>query len=379
MKSSFDLIVAGAGIAGLSAAWAAHQAGLRTAVVDPAGPAAGASGVPLALLNPAPGRRARKTWRAKECMRHTLSLLRSVEEYSGVKFLYENGIARPAFDRKMAEGMIDSSRNPEWPEGWVEWLDEEEFSRRFPGVHCQGGGLWIPVGCSVRMPLFLHHLCRYLEELGVTFIFGREISQVLDDAHAVAEPEDSVDSSQEAGFSIRRHSAPVVIHATGEEMTRDPRWSLLPLHRIKGQSLTTRLTEELPYSCSVSGLGYLIQSENGEVMVGGTYEHHYHHMNPDRKGEEYLLRRLEKQHPGLSGKLREFSSWTGVRVSLPDKMPVIGRHSSDPALWIMGGLGSRGLILAPYLGKLLVGAITDGDKLPAEVSIERFTASGIKA
>ncbi|MFL5885501.1 MAG: NAD(P)/FAD-dependent oxidoreductase [Thermoleophilaceae bacterium] len=51
-RTSYDVAVVGAGIVGLSCAWAAEQRGLSVLVVDRAGPGSGASGVAAGMLAP---------------------------------------------------------------------------------------------------------------------------------------------------------------------------------------------------------------------------------------------------------------------------------------------------------------------------------------
>src|SRR5690625_7253969 len=70
-----DAILAGAGFAGLSHACTLNRSGLRVAVIDRASPGSGASGTPGALLNPATGRRARKSWHVETCLPYSRDLI----------------------------------------------------------------------------------------------------------------------------------------------------------------------------------------------------------------------------------------------------------------------------------------------------------------
>ena len=44
---------------------------------------------------------------------------------------------------------------------------------------------------------------------------------------------------------------------------------------------------------------------------------------------------------------------TGLRLALLDKHPVAGRCPGDPRLGVLGGLGSKGVLLAPWLARQL--------------------------
>ncbi|MEX2584889.1 MAG: FAD-dependent oxidoreductase, partial [Balneolaceae bacterium] len=91
----YDLIILGAGIAGLSVAAAARKAGLKTVVIDRAKPGSGASGAWMGLLNPATGRRAKKAWQAETALQATLELFEEVQNDTGETFYWNNGVIRP--------------------------------------------------------------------------------------------------------------------------------------------------------------------------------------------------------------------------------------------------------------------------------------------
>src|SRR5690625_4850132 len=130
--SRFDAIVVGAGVAGLSLAYALIRTGMTVAVVDRATPGSGASGTPGALLNPATGRRAHKSWQAESCLPYTRRLIEEVEQATGHFLMRLDGVVRPALNEKIAERMHTTWRETAWPEGWAEWLSPQEMSRRFP-------------------------------------------------------------------------------------------------------------------------------------------------------------------------------------------------------------------------------------------------------
>src|SRR5690625_6741511 len=87
--------------------------------------------------------------------------------------------------------------------------------------------------------------------------------------------------------------------------------------------------------------------------------------------------KLEKMLPGYSGAVEDARGWSGVRVTLPDKQPVIGSHHALPGLYLIGAMGSKGLWLARYLADLLMRHILIGVEIPEEVSIRRYLLKGI--
>ncbi len=65
-------------------------------------------------------------------------------------------------------------------------------------------------------------------------------------------------------------------------------------------------------------------------------------------------------------------TWAGVRPIVADLRPVIGNHPQWTNVWIFNGLGSRGLLLAPFLAKQLAGAIVDKAPLLPQFDVQRF-------
>jgi len=360
-RTHFDLLIMGAGIAGLSVAYAASKSGIKTAVIDRKYPGSGASGVPQALLNPATGRKAKKTWNAEKCLSYTTELLEEVQRKSGFQFYTNNGVIRPALDSVMAENMFYSYQESGWPDGWVEWLDSKELKLRFPGLNPGEGGLWIPVAGTVAFERFITALYRHLKDRGVSFFTGSE---------------PSVSGSQPwliSGFS-RPFTAENIVHATGESISYNPHWKMVSIHRVKGQTLTVEFSKKLPFRCSLSSLGYIAQGADpsGSVVLGSTYEHQYDHRGPDDKGASYLLKRLEKTVPDLQKNIRGYEGWSGIRVTTPDKKPFAGKHPETDNLYVLGALGSKGLMLGPYLGKLLSEYILHGMEIPPLFTVDRL-------
>ncbi len=81
--------VVGAGFAGLAVTWFLLQKGIETTVFYEN---EGASYASTGLLHPAPGKRARESWRAKEGIQETLQLLKAL----GKPVFEQNGILRIA-------------------------------------------------------------------------------------------------------------------------------------------------------------------------------------------------------------------------------------------------------------------------------------------
>jgi glycine/D-amino acid oxidase-like deaminating enzyme len=64
----------------------------------------------------------------------------------------------------------------------------------------------------------------------------------------------------------------------------------------------------------------------------------------------------------------------GVRVTLPDKRPVIGTHPQEPRLGLVNGLGAKGALWAPWLAQQWVDHLQSGAPFDPEANVARFFA-----
>ncbi|MCG2590033.1 NAD(P)/FAD-dependent oxidoreductase [Rhodohalobacter sulfatireducens] len=358
-----DSIILGAGIAGLSCADSLQQKGRTCVVIDPNQPGEGTSGSPGMLVNPATGRRAIKSWKAKECYGLITDLLERVQSETDQLFYEKNGVVRPALTEKLADNFERSPEKYDWPENWIEWVPIDEFSKRFPIFKQHFGGLFVKNAITVNGSVFLRAFGEYLAKRSVITKFDTDYQLRQDQEGWIAEIDDG---------SV--YQSKVIIDATGYNQVNSSDWDFLNLHPVKGQTATFFFDEPLPLESSISSLGYMafLGYQPNQLTVGSTYEHDFDHLETDQDGLEYLKKKLDKTLPGLVEKNNTVEQWSGVRVTVQDRKPVIGAHPKKEGLYIIGALGSKGLLMGRFLSELLVENILEGNQIDDLVSTKRF-------
>lgn len=364
MANIYDFCILGAGLAGLSLADSLSEAEATTVVIDKSGVAAGASGTPGALVNPATGRRATKAWRAEDCYKAISENLQKVSAFAGPDkpFYHNNGLLRPALMGKMARKMRKQYDKTSWPDGWCIWKNESEIKEIHPGINCVDGGLWLPIGLSVNSGEYLAAYAAYLEEQGVNFILHADVRVKPDKNSWIVDTGD-------ANILTKN-----LVFATGFRTINNQYWNWLPIHSIKGQLAEFELPEgKLSFTHSISSLGYISNVNGSNSFVqGSTYEHDFEDLSTDSEGEQYLRKRMRRTLPRLEERVQVKKRWAGVRASTPDKKPILGTHPEIENLQVFTGLGSKGLLYSKYLSDHLARHLLESEPLISEVSINRF-------
>jgi glycine oxidase len=107
----------------------------------------------------------------------------------------------------------------------------------------------------------------------------------------------------------------------------------------------------------------------GEAKVGATYTPNSDDLAPTPEARTKLEHAAETllQRPF---QIRQHAA--GLRLALPDKHPVAGRCPNDPRLGVLGGLGSKGVLLAPWLARQWWNHLSEGVPFDSAVDVARF-------
>ncbi|CEN52372.1 Conserved putative Glycine oxidase (fragment) [Capnocytophaga canimorsus] len=92
--------------------------------------------------------------------------------------------------------------------------------------------------------------------------------------------------------------------------------------------------------------------------------------NPTEKAKEELIQKLEKL---INCSYEIINQEAAVRPTVADRRPLIGKHPKYNNLYIFKtGLGTRGVMIAPYVAKLLADSIYKGIAIDKEVDVNRY-------
>lgn len=103
--------------------------------------------------------------------------------------------------------------------------------------------------------------------------------------------------------------------------------------------------------------------------MGATYNWADKTALPTEEGRAELIVRIKEI---LKCDFEIISHFAGVRPTVKDRKPLLGAHETHKNLFILNGLGTRGVMLGPYSARMLYQFCEDGSEIPTNYSINRF-------
>jgi len=141
-----------------------------------------------------------------------------------------------------------------------------------------------------------------------------------------------------------------IVFCEGYRLLKNPFFKDLPLIGNKGSYLIIEC-ESLKLQDVLKSHFFLIPLGNNKYKFGATYEHHFKGLDHDLETKKQLIKEFEKL---TDAPYKVIDQLTGVRPTVIDRRPLVGQHNKHKSLYVCNGMGTRGIILAPTAGKLLV-------------------------
>jgi glycine/D-amino acid oxidase-like deaminating enzyme len=179
-----------------------------------------------------------------------------------------------------------------------------------------------------------------------------------------------------ADLQINSHSisyqgieAQHLVFAEGFAMHANPWFNQLPLDGVKGELLLIH-APDLKLDKIINSAVFILPLENGLFKVGATYNWSDKTATPTEEGKTELVLKLKEV---LQCEFQVVNHFAGIRPTVKDRKPLLGTHETDSRLHLLNGLGTRGVLLGPYLAKLLFNHIEYASPLPKEIDLRRYT------
>lgn len=336
-----DVILVGQGLAGTVLSAVLQQRGKRVMVYDE--PLAGrASEVAAGLVNPVALRRTVLTWRASEMLAISGAFYREL----GLRYdrTFWHPLPLVAIFPTAQEAGIWQLRTSDPEVGRFVRMDNS--SDRSLDALSQPYGRGIIDRCAwvdVKAMLAAHRA--YMLAHGVLIESRVKATDI---------------QRTNAGVRIGDHSAPLLVRCGGPFEALD---GLVP---VKGEGLTVRIPG-LHLTKAVHRGVFLLPLGDDRYRVGATFAWDDVWSGPTEAARHLLLDRLQRL---VERDVEVLDHWAGVRPASKDRRPILGRIGAHEV--VFNGLGSRGVVLAPWCAQHLCDHLFDEVPLDVEVAVERI-------
>ncbi|RVT83255.1 FAD-binding oxidoreductase [Rhodobacteraceae bacterium CCMM004] len=340
--ATVEVSVRGAGIFGLSVAWACVRRGARVTVIDPRGPGAGASGGLVGALAP----HVPENWNPKKAFQFdsligAQSFWAEIAAAGGV----DPGYVRAGRIQPVAEGGLDLARargraaQTLW-QGLATW----EVVRAEPGP-------WAPVapsGWLIRDTLSAHLAPRRAVAALVAALAAAGVAIVPDGPERGA-----------------------VVHATGAAGLAELSAALgRPAGQgIKGQAALLRYDAGAVPQIFADGL-HVIPHGDGTVAVGSTTERAFDRPDTTDTLLDDVVARARAAVPALT-LAPVIARWAGLRPRARSRAPMLGPWPGRPGHYVANGGFKIGFGMAPKMAQVMADLVLDGrDAIPDGFCVE---------
>jgi glycine oxidase len=169
-------------------------------------------------------------------------------------------------------------------------------------------------------------------------------------------------------ISYKNISSITIVFCEGFGMHKNPYFKDLPLNEVKGELLTIH-APLLDADFLIKSAVFVLPLGNHYFKVGATFNWTDKTSTTTEEAKFELLSKLDSF---INVPYEVVHQSAGVRPTVKDRRPLVGRHPVQNSLVILNGLGTRGVMIAPTLAAQLYQYLFENASLDQECDIARF-------
>ncbi|WP_430615060.1 NAD(P)/FAD-dependent oxidoreductase [Flavobacterium sp. JP2137] len=342
-----DYIIVGSGLAGICFAETVLNAGKTILVIDSEGRSS--SQVAGGMYNPVVLKRFTEVWKVREQLDLARPFFEGLELKLGVKLDHQLPLLRRLMSVEEQNNWFEASDKP----NLSGYLSSQLVKNENPGVIAPFSfGEVLETG-YVDTALLINRYRAYLAE-------NEWYRCERFDYDALRFTDEEVVYKEIAA----RH----IVFAEGFGMLDNPFFSGLPLDGTKGELLVVRIPD-LKFEEILKAGVFLIPIGDDLYKVGATYDWNDKTDSITQKGKEELIDGLRSV---VNLEFEVVDHIAGVRPTVKDRRPLVGSAVESDRIHILNGLGTRGVLLGPFLAQSLYRNIEFDEALDPHISIARY-------
>lgn len=348
--TDIDLLIVGQGLAGSALAQSAAMAGLDFAIADPA-PSTGAtaSRVAAGLITPLTGKKINPGWRIEEWLPIAREFYAAASSRLGIAFFHPIEIHRwftGEEEYRSFQARLEEDRIRRWCGGLLPPR---------PGLKTAHGGFRMVGGGWLDVPAWLDAI---------------RADAIRRDRWLPEAINEEVIENDGDHIGVGDLRARFVIFCTGIAAATHRRFFPgLPFRPAGGEVLEVRLAGDAPDAVWNRGGKWVAPRPDGACLVGATYAFGTSTWEPTKGGRSELSAFLVDLG---CAEAEIIGHRAGIRPILQQSRPVAGFSPENPRVGILNGLGSKGVLTAPWAAAELVARLRDGKPLDPELDPARL-------
>lgn len=350
MIKNFDFIIVGQGLAGTTLAHIFLQRGKTILVIDEPREIT-SSKVAAGVWNPVVFKKYTQSYIAPALLEFNKQFYPVVEQLLGANFYHP----RPYYKVFSNEGDVNHWR------GKLNNPDVEQFltPEIYTGLDTQAynapqGSASVSECGNVNVNTYLTASVKYFEGL------GGYLPQTFD--YAALE-------LKEHDVEYKGYRANKIIFCEGLYARFNPWWNHIPFSPAKGEVFVIEAL--LPESTAIVNKGvFIVPLGNNLYKVGSTYRWGDLENTVTEAAKAELIEKLNEL---INVPYTIIEHKAAVRPAVEGRRPVVGLHHLHPQIGVFNGLGSRGVMLAPFFANQFADYLFENGELDVEVDAKRFS------
>jgi glycine oxidase len=343
-----DFIIVGRGLAATVLAHTFHKHHLTFKIIG--NPALSQSSLVAAgIWNPVVFKRLTTSWLAEKTVPFLKTFYSEFEKKSGKKIMFEKPIVKPFMQEQEKQLWLKKSKNE-----LVDFLGDIVQLENYHIENCNvngEGGLVINAGNI--------HLVDFIK--ASELLFRDHIITEIFDYALIKKDNDCV--------SYKDTRSKNIIFCEGHLVKNNPFFNWIPLKPAKGEILTVGCPG-LELNNSILNKGnFIFQYGAATFKTGSTYKWDDLNDIPTAHGREELESKLKNL---VTCEYTVVKHEAGVRPSSVDRRPIVGAHPLHSNFFVFNGLGTKGVMLAPWFANNFVFCYQQKQALNAEADVKRF-------